>query len=818
MNSKMLPSSARVAAMVGVVAGVTFIPTFAVAQPNAELLAHSAVISDSGQVDLQPNHTKQLASAVAAPLASPGQSSLKTVGYSWFKPIWFSDQMVYFCKYESSQNYDQGLSYGDGYHAVGYFQFDNRFDLGEFLKTCYEYNPTKYASLRVLRDRYNWNLKGATRSDSKFTQLGNDINYAWHSCYKADPTEFSGLQNAWAYNKYYAGNVGIRNSLKAMGFDIDSRPDCIKGLVWGMSNLFGPGGGATYVNKGLYYGANWFLHKAGINNSMSDAEVITRICDTVANNVAKRYPSQPQYWKGWESRYRSEKEVYLKFLSGSWNATGVTTSATTIMVGDTLTYSAQVSGNVSGLKYNYVWCRNNSWNPGQWDSTLNSTGSYTTSTKGTFVPREEGIYTLYVDVVDSSGKKVTVSTGNTIKVSPYWKVSEVTTSAAALSIPDSLTYGAKVSGATSGLKYNYVWSRNGSWNPGQWDSTLKATGTYTTAATSNFKPTQPGTYTLYVDVVDSNNLKRTVAKTLKVSSWELIGINAPERVAAGEAFDYSPQVQNAPSQLSYNYVWLAGTSWGQGTPWDSTVKRTGSLTSASSYRLTPTTPGTYTLFIDAKDATGKTMTVQKQIEVTPALPKDITFSKSSPCVGEKVSYQAVGASRLGSDYTYNYVWLDSNYWGTEKIWDSTVKQTGASTSATWGSFTPTHGGTWRVYVDVSYKGKLMGTLTKTVNVADWTVSDIWVSNANPKVGQTLTYKASPSYALAGCSYNYVWLAGTYWGQNTPWDSTVKRTGKTTTQTSGTLTPDTAGTYTLFVDVTDQFGTTRTVSRTIVVSN
>ena len=40
-----------------------------------------------------------------------------------------SNEMKYFARFESNQNYDQGLSWGDGYHAMGYYQFDNRYSL-----------------------------------------------------------------------------------------------------------------------------------------------------------------------------------------------------------------------------------------------------------------------------------------------------------------------------------------------------------------------------------------------------------------------------------------------------------------------------------------------------------------------------------------------------------------------------------------------------------------------------------------------------------------------------------------------------------------
>lgn len=230
-------------------------------------------------------------------------------------PMTFSDEMLYFCKYESSCNYDQGLSSGDGYHAMGYFQFDNRYGLGSFLKAVYQYNPSKYKALKVIGDRYGWDVTGATRSNNTFTRLGNDLNTAWHAAYKADPNEFSRLQNGWAYTEYYSGSLGARGCLGAFGINLDNRPDCIKGLCWGMVNLFGAGGGASYIKNGNYYGANWFFKYSGINESMSDETLIVTLCDFVVNNVSKRYPKQQIYWKGWQNRYRSEKEDCLSYLN-----------------------------------------------------------------------------------------------------------------------------------------------------------------------------------------------------------------------------------------------------------------------------------------------------------------------------------------------------------------------------------------------------------------------------------------------------------------------------------------------------------------------
>lgn len=58
-------------------------------------------------------------------------------------------EMKYFTKYESHGNYNQGFSYGDGYNALGYYQFDRRWSLIPFMKQAYNYNPENTACSRM---------------------------------------------------------------------------------------------------------------------------------------------------------------------------------------------------------------------------------------------------------------------------------------------------------------------------------------------------------------------------------------------------------------------------------------------------------------------------------------------------------------------------------------------------------------------------------------------------------------------------------------------------------------------------------------------
>lgn len=301
-----------------VVGAIFLTSAFLLFSPLASASAHVALADTTSglydtTIDKSDFYDEGMTSTSEISLSSPQSLMSLSTQSSSLTPMSFSSEMLYFCKYESGQNYDQGLSYGDGYHAMGYFQFDNRYGLGSFLENVYYYDTSTYSALAVIGEKYDWDVSGTTYSNGSFTDLGNDLNCAWHAAYAANPTEFSELQNDWAYEDSYDGSTGARRSLIAMGIDIDSRSDYVKGLCWGMCNLFGGGGGYSYVNQGLYYGWNWFLKNSGVNNGMDDQTFVTTLCNYVVNNVANRYPNQSQYWKGWQNRYRSELETCLSY-------------------------------------------------------------------------------------------------------------------------------------------------------------------------------------------------------------------------------------------------------------------------------------------------------------------------------------------------------------------------------------------------------------------------------------------------------------------------------------------------------------------------
>ena len=212
-------------------------------------------------------------------------------------------EMKYFTKYESHGNYNQGFSYGDGYNALGYYQFDRRWSLVPFMKQVYNYDSAKYGMLKAAIDHGSEisNANNPMYANGQLTELGRIAQEAFQSAYNTDPAEFSALQDAYAYNSYYAVTEAWLKS--ALGIDISGRADCVKGMVWSITNMCGTGG------------CRDFFRWANLSNSMTDREFVTALSNSVVNNVATKYASQPQYHEGWKNRYRNELKDCLVYIA-----------------------------------------------------------------------------------------------------------------------------------------------------------------------------------------------------------------------------------------------------------------------------------------------------------------------------------------------------------------------------------------------------------------------------------------------------------------------------------------------------------------------
>lgn len=275
-----------------IVAGLTLALSFSAVTAPAPAAAEEptpGVASDATDID-KGLYTQQSFSGVLR--------SVQSVSFVNVTP-----EMKYFTKYESHGNYNQGFSYGDGYNALGYYQFDRRWSLIPFMKQAYNYNPEKYSMLKDAIDRGSEisNASNAMYENGQFTELGHIAQDAFQGAYNTDPVEFSALQDAYAYNSYYAVTEAWLKS--GLGIDISGRADCVKGMVWSITNMCGTGG------------CRDFFRWANLSNDMSDREFVTALSNSVVNNVATKFSSQPQYHEGWKNRYKNELKDCLVFIA-----------------------------------------------------------------------------------------------------------------------------------------------------------------------------------------------------------------------------------------------------------------------------------------------------------------------------------------------------------------------------------------------------------------------------------------------------------------------------------------------------------------------
>lgn len=275
-----------------IVAGLTLALSFGAVAAPATAIAEEptpGVASDATDID-KGLYTQQSFSGV-----------LRSVQGVSFVNV--TDEMKYFTKYESHGNYNQGFSYGDGYNALGYYQFDRRWSLIPFMKQVYNYDPAKYGMLKAAIDRGGEISNGSNPmyANGQLTELGRIAQDAFLGAYGTDPAEFSALQDAYAYNSYYAvTEAWLKN---ALGIDISGRADCVKGMVWSITNMCGTGG------------CQDFFRWANLSNSMTDREFVTALSNSVVDNVARKYSSQPQYHEGWKNRYKNELKDCLVYIA-----------------------------------------------------------------------------------------------------------------------------------------------------------------------------------------------------------------------------------------------------------------------------------------------------------------------------------------------------------------------------------------------------------------------------------------------------------------------------------------------------------------------
>ena len=264
---------------------------------------------------------------------------------------------------------------------------------------------------------------------------------------------------------------------------------------------------------------------------------------------------------------------------------------------------------------------------------------------------------------------------------------------------------AKVSGADASiLQFNYAWSWEGNWGD-DWSSTRLRTGDYTTETSDSFQAAKEGTYYVWVDATDGEKVLTSemipVTVTKAPAAWTLTGVEVADSATIGDEVTYSAKIDGDKTGLKYSYAWSWEGQWGDN--WSSTkLENGGEMTTDESGTFTPTKEGTYYVWIDVDDGKGNTVTSEMIPVIVTKAPLPWTLlgvdAPDTATVGEEVIYSAdIDGDTTG--FTYSFAWAAGetgwDEWGSTKL-----ENDGEMTTETEGRFTPSHAGTYRVWIDV----------------------------------------------------------------------------------------------------------------------
>ena len=278
---------------------------------------------------------------------------------------------------------------------------------------------------------------------------------------------------------------------------------------------------------------------------------------------------------------------------------GITFSEELGRVGSSIKVGVNVTGKTDGLKYKFVWHKVGAdWNVSNWGVI----GQDLTSPTISWTLPSAGEYEVYADVVDSNGY---ISSTSKYKV-VNWSVEGLDVSGEARS-GKPLGLKARVSGDTDGLKYKFVWEKGG------WAKWGTVGGGSSSSASCEWTPSEPGEYTLYLDVIDGDQAKHLTRKVTVEDRFSVEGLDVSGEARSGKPLGLKARVSGDTDGLKYKFVWEKGgwAKWG-------TVG--GGSSSSASCEWTPSEPGEYTLYLDVIDGDqAKHLTRKVTVDGTPIM-------------------------------------------------------------------------------------------------------------------------------------------------------------------------------------------------------
>ncbi len=282
-------------------------------------------------------------------------------------------------------------------------------------------------------------------------------------------------------------------------------------------------------------------------------------------------------------------------------------------VGTLVTFTASPSGGTSPYTF--------SWNFG--DGTGNVATGTTASASHTYTVK--GTYPVKVNATDANGKLASASTSITIAPLPLTVTVSGPTSG---TVGTAVTFTASPSGGTAPYTF--------SWNFGDGTGNV-ATGTTNTASHTY---TVKGTYTVKVNATDANGKLASASASITIAPLPLaVTVSGPTSGTVGTAvtFTASPSGGTSPYTFSWNFG-------------DGTGNFAIGTTNTASH--TYTSPGTFTVKVNATDANGKLATASTGITIKSVLIVD--FGPTTTIVGNTTFVSQISGGTAPFTCTWNF--------------------------------------------------------------------------------------------------------------------------------------------------------------------
>lgn len=451
--------------------------------------------------------------------------------------------------------------------------------------------------------------------------------------------------------------------------------------------------------------------------------------------------------------------------------------------GTALTLTAEAAGGkTTGYKYRFYYTLEGSQVDIQ---------DYAETASVVFRPTEPGTYEFAVQVINAFGVPSAPKVSNMKIIStPDGGFTAAKADGSPFYVNDTAPIKLTVSNPTGGadpakpLKYKYYYALTS-------DSSKTLIGTETASPTMDCPLTlAKGTYNFYVEIIDeADNNKVTTTKTVTnyIINDKFVGtgkltpsLSSPQNKGTTITLTASASGGQAPYTYAFSFIPPLGGE-----------TDIGQASTSNTANLTMNDKGDYTIAVDITDANGvvETKTISYTINDNPQITKFESQAEIAHYINEAINFTTKIEAGT-APYTYEF---------TGKIGSRTV-WTASTTDPATVAYTPPAAGTYTFTVKVTDHSGLSDSYTiedfKVLPaLAVKTLKSDKASGQN--VGTAIKLTATGSGGKSPYSYRFYYdLAGT----------TTPLTGGDYLESSTAIfTPDTAGIYTLYVDIKDANG-------------